>query len=239
MPSTGAAENACFEIKVNRGRQQSMRTLEDLIDCHESAWPMVQEWIAAAAVTVEVLPVDQQSADDALLATQVTTRSPMGAIVHNSAGIFIDNGWLRFLAAGGHPRFRRSLPSWNDGKSQRFYLVADDVLGGFFALNGGLFGDDIGKVYYYAPDSLQWEPCDLSYSEFLIWAMSERMDSFYESFRWGSWPMESRELNGDQALCVYPFLWAEGSPIGERHRGTVPISESWTLQLDMQKQLDG
>ena len=200
---------------------------------------MVQQWIADAAVTVYVLPADPQSADDALFATQVTTRSPMGAIVHNSAGIFIDNCWLRFLAAGGHPRFRRSLPAWNDGKSQRFYLVADDVLGGFFAINGGLLGDDIGKVYYFAPDSLQWEACDLNYSEFLVWAMSDRMGAFYESFRWDNWLTESRELNGDQALCVYPFLWADGPPIGERHRGVAPVAESWTLQLDFQKQLDG
>lgn len=216
-----------------------MRPLEELINRDEPAWPTVQQWIAEAVVPVEVLPVDPQSANDALLATQVTTRSPMGSIVHNSAGIFIDNGWLRFLAGGGHPRFLRSLPSWNDGKSDRFYLVADDVLGGFFAINGGLFGEDIGNVYYYAPDSLQWEACDLSYSELFIWAISDRMGAFYESCRWDNWPTESRELNGDQAFCVYPYLWAAGPSIGERHRGVVPVAESWTLQLDLQKQFDG
>jgi hypothetical protein len=215
-----------------------MRQLEDLIDRDEPAWPMVQQWIAEAAVPVEVLPVDPQSANDALVATQVTTRSPMGALVYNSAGIFIDNGWLRFLAGGGHPRFLRSLPAWNAGKSDRFYLVADDVLGGFFAINVGLFGEDVGKIYYYAPDSLQWEACDLTYSEFFVWALSDRMGAFYESFRWDNWLIESRELNGDQALCVYPFLWAEGPSIGERHRGVVPVAESWTLQLDLQKQLE-
>jgi hypothetical protein len=244
---TGTALARGFEINVNTRRpvmrvvrlQPSMRTLSDLVDRDEPAWPMVLEWIAAAEVTVEVLPVDRRSADDALLATQVTTRSPLGAIVHHSAGIFVDNEWLRFLAAGGHPRFRRSLPSWNDGKAQGIYLVADDVLGGFFALNGGLLGDDIGKVYYYAPDSLQWQPLDLGYSEFFVWAMTGRMSSFYKPYRWGNWWRETRELNGDQAFCIYPFLWAEGPSIGERYRGTMPICESWELQFDTQSHPKG
>lgn len=147
-----------------------MRTLSELIDEEESAWPLVQQWIAEALVDVEVLPLDDPKAgEESLLGAQVTTRSPMGAIAFNSAGIFIDGGWLRVLGAGQHPRFRRSLPSWNQGRSDGFYLVADDVLGGYFAINGGALGDDPGKVYYYSPDSLAWEQCGLSYSEFVVW----------------------------------------------------------------------
>src|SRR5438105_6859570 len=113
-----------------------MRPLHELIDDKEPAWPLVAQWIGEAAIDVEVLPADRDTGSAALYATQVTTRSPMGAIVYKSAGLFLDSGWLRILGAGGHPRFRRSLPAWNEGRSNGYYLVADDAVGGSFAING-------------------------------------------------------------------------------------------------------
>ena len=216
-----------------------MRPLAELIDRKEPAWPVVQQWVAEASVPVEVLAADRAAADAALHATQVTTRSPMGAVAHNAAGIFIDNGWLRLLGAGKHPRLQRSLPEWNDGRSNGFYLVADDVVGGFFAINGGALGEDPGNVYFYAPDALRWEPCGFGYSQFLVWAMSEKLHEFYDSLRWEDWESEVKRLSGDQAINIYPFLWAKGPPIKERHRGAVPVAEQWALQLDAQRQLDG
>ena len=56
-----------------------MRPLSELIDTEDPAWPEVQEWIAGATNPVEVLPVDRANRDSALLAIQVTTRSPMAA----------------------------------------------------------------------------------------------------------------------------------------------------------------
>lgn len=40
------------------------------------------------------------SGETALLATQVTTRSPMGAVVYHTGGILVDHGWIRILGAG-------------------------------------------------------------------------------------------------------------------------------------------
>jgi hypothetical protein len=216
-----------------------MRALAELVDRKEPAWPLVQQWIAEASVPVDMLPADPVAGDAALHATQVTTRSPMGAIAHNTAGIFIDNGWLRVLGAGKHPRLERSLPVWNEGRSHQFFLVADDVVGGFFAINGGALGGDLGNVYFYAPDSLRWEPCGFGYSQFLVWAMSEKLSEFYDSLRWDDWVSEVKQLSGDQAINIYPFLSAKGPPIKERHRRAVPVAEQWALQLDLQRQLDG
>ena len=60
-----------------------------------------------------------------------------------------------------------------------------------------------------------------------------------DSLRWEGWGAEVKQLAGDQAINVYPFLWAKGLPIKERHRGPVPVAEQWALQLDLQRQLDG
>jgi hypothetical protein len=118
-------------------------------------------------------------------------------------------------------------------------LVADDAVGGFFAINGGALGEDTGNVYFYAPDSLQWEPCGFGYSQFLVWAMSEKLSEFYDSLRWEDWASEVKKLNGDQVIGIYPFLWTQGAPIKERHRRLVPVAEQWGLQLDLQRQLNG
>lgn len=142
--------------------QNKMRPLDQLINKSEPGWTLVQDWIGKAKNKVEVLPVDTVKAKDALFKTQVTTRSPMGAIVYSSGGLLVDGGWIRILGSG-HDRLNRTLPDWNKGKSFKefgeapaYLLVADDAAGGFFAINGGGLGSDAGKVYYLSPDNLEW-----------------------------------------------------------------------------------
>src|SRR5436190_17512085 len=147
-----------------------MRSLEELINVNEPALPLVREWVAQAVRPVELLPPSPDR-DRALLQTQVTTRSPMGAIIYETGGILIDDGWLRVLGSG-HERLTRTLPGWNVGRSQDYLLFADDAVGGFFAINGGAFGTDLKAVYYFAPDSLEWEVLGVGYSQFIHWACS-------------------------------------------------------------------
>ena len=52
------------------------------------------------------------------------------------------------------------------GQMPSCLLAADDVLGGFFAINGGAFGGKAGNIFYYAPDSSKWEDTQLGYSQF-------------------------------------------------------------------------
>ena len=200
---------------------------------------MVEEWIRKSVVEVEVLPAAPGMRDAALLATQVTTRSPLGAIAHQAAGLLIDHGWLRVLGAGGHPRFSRSLPGWNLGKSDGFFLVADDVVGGSFAINGGGLGGDSGHIHYYAPDSLHWETLGFGYSQFLAWAMSANLKQFYTSFRWPKWQEEVGKITADQSINFYPPLFAKGETLKKRSRRAIPAEEQYAVQLDIQRQLGG
>lgn len=163
-----------------------MRSLTELI-AGDSAWPLVNEWLADAEHPVEVLAAGEDIAAEALLAVQVTTRSPMGAVILNSAGILVDSGWLRFLGSGGHPRLERSLPQWNEGRAEGFCICADDVAGGFFALNGGALGAQMGEVFYFAPDTLEWMALGIGYSDFFAWSLSERLEQFYVDLRWPGW----------------------------------------------------
>src|SRR5687768_14036594 len=116
--------------------QNTMRPLDQLINKTDPGWTLVQEWISKAKNKVEVLPCDTAKAKDALFKTQVTTRSPMGAIIYATGGLLVDDGWIRILGSGG-TKLTRSLPDWNKGKSftvfgeqPSFLLVADDAAGG-------------------------------------------------------------------------------------------------------------
>ena len=120
---------------------------------------LIEEWLKETKNGYEILPRDEDRAQSELLGLQVTTRSPMGALVYGCGGVVIESGWLRVLGSGCE-RINRGIYSFNLGKSfsesgqmPSYLLVADDVLGGFFAINGGTFCGKSGNVFYYAPDS--------------------------------------------------------------------------------------
>ncbi len=215
-----------------------MRPLTELINKQDPGWVLVQTWIKAAKNKVTVLPKNPARADSALLAAQVTTRSPMGAVVYETGGITVADGWLRILGSGS-TALNRDLMGWNKGKQDGLLLVADDVLGGFFALNGGAFGQaSIGKIYYLAPENLKWEPLDFGYSDFLIFCFSGNLDEFYDGMRWKGWQQEVAKIDGTQGIGCYPFPFTtEGKNLNKDSRKAVPIAELWGLHNDFRRQL--
>lgn len=215
-----------------------MRPLNELINKEEPAWAFVNEWISKAKNQVEVLPKDCVRAANALFETQVTTRSPMGAIIYETGGILIDHGWIRILGSGSK-QLDRSIMDWNKGKSFQelgeqmpFLLIADDVLGGFFAINsGGLLQQSIGKVFYFAPDALKWEETELGYSDFLTFCFSGDLNKFYERYRWTTWQSDITNLDGNKGMSIIPPLWTkEGKQnIDKSSKKSVPLQELWDL----------
>jgi hypothetical protein len=224
--------------------QNKMRPVEELINRTDPGWTFVEEWIKSAKNKIEILPADTTRAREALYKTQVTTRSPMGAIVYMTGGLLIDNGWIRILGSGSE-KMKRSLPDWNQGKSFKevgeapsFLLIADDAIGGFFILNGGGLGKDVGKVYYFSPDNLEYEPLDLTYTQFLHFCFYNDLEEFYKGLRWANWKEDVSKLEADKVFNFYPFLWTkEGKDINKNSRRPVPVEEQFSLNLDMRKQL--
>ena len=224
--------------------QNKMRPLEELINNANSGWPIVEEMVKSAKNKVEILPVNSDRANDALYKTQVTTRSPMGGIVYHTGGILVDNGWIRILGSG-NTKLDRSLPNWNKGKSFKeygevpsFLLIADDAIGGFFILNGGSLGEDLGKVYYFAPDNLEYEPLDITYTEFLDFCFNNDLNQFYKDNRWKNWQKEVSELDGNKVFNFYPYLWTkEGKDINKNSRKAISIEEQYNLNIEFRKQL--
>lgn len=223
--------------------QNNCRNLTELINKNESAWSYVKPWIDTARNKVEVLPKDILRADTALYQAQVTTKSTMGSIIYETGGILIDNGWIRVLGSGSK-KLDRSLMDWNKGKSYlklgsslSYLLVADDVLGGFFAINNGEFGkENIGKIFYFAPDNLQWQSLGLTYSEFIQFCFCGDINKFYNGYKWKNWEKEIVNIDGNSAYTFFPYLCTkEGSDINKVSKKIVPINEVWISEMDLRK----
>lgn len=85
-------------------------------------------------------------------------------------------------------------------------IVALDVLGGIFALNGGAFPGEMKTIWYFAPDTLDWENLEIGYTDFICWALTKQLGEFYADYRWPGWEHEVKVLTGDQGISFYPPL---------------------------------
>ena len=154
-----------------------------------------------------------------------------------TGGLLIDGGWIRVLG-GGHARLPRAIHTWNGIDPGRpaerlsgALLVADDAIGGFFALNGGGIAGEAFHVFYFSTADLTWTDVAPSYSDWLVSMMNGDLEEFYDGERWPGWEVDVASLPGDQAYSVYPPLFTVGPKIAERSRRAVPIDELWELYV--------
>lgn len=213
-----------------------MKNLKELTEAGDPAIALVREWAEAAENHCEILP-PSTAREAVLLEVQVTTHSTMGAIAFETGGVLVEHGWLRFLGSG-HPRLKRTLPDWNRERSSGFYLIADDAAGGFFAMNGGAFGDDTGNIYYWPPDRLDWEGLRVGYTDFFHWSLTKKLGEFYADLRWPTWNDDLAGLSGDRCFGFYPFLWTNEGSVEKSDRRDVPVHECFDLKCDILKQLE-
>ena len=217
-----------------------MRSYTELVS-EDPAWPEIAALAAEASGRVAVLPKTANAARACLEGLQVTTRSPLGAVAHETGGLLVDSGWLRVLGSG-HPQLARTLGGWNHHLGiplAQLLIVADDVIGGVFAVNGGALGPAPGNVYYFAPDSLRWEDIGCGYGAWLRGVFAGDLAKFYEGSRWPGWELEVADCGGDRALVLYPPQWtAEGKDLAKVSRSPAAAEQVWRYQLETLRQLD-
>lgn len=198
----------------------------------DSAWPLITK-SGAGGQNVQILsPYSKLKAEQELLSVQVSTHSYLGAIIYNSGGIFVKNGWLRIWGAGSS-LLPRAVGSWNtENKITGYLVVADDVIGGAFAINAGAFGPDVGNIYYFSPQSLEWEAMAVPYSHFIEWTFTKKIDDFYADVYWESWKKDVPGVSGDKSISVYPPMWAKGPALKARSLRAVSFKEQFFFQQD-------
>ena len=221
-----------------------MRTLEELIDRQQPGWPQVRSWIDAATNGIEILPVDRAEADGALVSLQITTRSTLGAVVYETGGLLVDDGWIRVLGGGG-PRMTGNLASWN-GFGRRpllkvvpgLVVIAHDAAGGVFALDGGALGPGRNAVFYLAPDTLRWMEIHRGYSYFFEWLCTGDLSGFSARVRWAGWEADVAQAGPDRGFAATPPRWTlEGKYPQRGDLRSVPMPSLFQLQYDLGRQM--
>lgn len=221
--------------------------LEELLRVEDPAWPAVRGWLAEAGNPTALWTTARPRGEATLLALEVSAQTTLGAMALYTAGVGVDSGWLRLLGSGGPP-LGEGLAEWNglQGGARALpgaMIVALDVLGGFFAVNAGVFGDAPGTVFFRSPRTGRWAHLGLGYTHFLRWALNADLGEFYKDLRWKGWEAEVKALGPDQGIAVYPYLWDQPTLAGKgglahRRREVVPMRVLWDLVTDAARPAD-
>ena len=217
-----------------------VRPLGELLDPDENGLKDVRNWASEAIRSVEWLPGAPEAGEQTLHWLQITTRSPMGALACSTGGLLVDEGWVRVLGSGCE-RLNRGLRDWNQtAEGQRFadgLLVGDDAVGGMFAVDTGKVSGNTGEMLYFAQDTLEWEPLELGYSDWLWFLFTGDLETFYADWRWNGWRADIEKLSPDATTMFTPPLIFEAESLEARHRGSVPMEEHWSFSMKLQNEI--
>ncbi|WP_319789607.1 MULTISPECIES: DUF2625 family protein [Streptomyces] len=235
----------------------NLRGLDELTGVPEPAWPELVSKVSSATVPLEIVPVDPALGRATLLQLQVTARSYLGAFALHCGGLLLDDGWLRVFGSAT-PRNPHGLPSLArvngfpepfdpDWRPEAGLVLAWDVIGGVFALNGpepAAFGRPgrPGEVVYFAPDTLGWVALDVPHSAWFDWLLTGGPAAFYRDVRWPDWRAETRALDtAAEGLSVIPPLWSREAraDLPGTSRRPVPMVELLEVHQEYARQLTG
>ena len=229
-----------------------MRELDELTDVADPAWPELLAMIDACPISVAVPAADPRESQRGLLQLQVTARSMLGALILHCGGLVLDDGWVRVYGGGSGrdgalPSLARvnAFPETFDAawRPPAGLVVAHDVLGGVFALNGGDPAaegrpGEPGQMTYFAPDSLEWEALGVGHSAWLRWLLAGDLAGFYSRLRWRTWREEAAAAAVSQGISHYPYLWTREAheDLDATSRKAVPMREVLGMAADFARQ---
>lgn len=220
-----------------------VRPASELASVEDPAWPELAAKFARTE-NARVIPISRQAGLKVLNRLQVTARSSLGALALNCGGVILDHGWLRILGGGGEGLWSvadaNQLEEPVPGRpSPGSLVVALDVLGGIFAINGGDLPFAAAEIGYWAPDALAWEATGIGHSAFVAWAPAG-VGEFYAGYRWPAWQDEIKAVPLDQGLSIYPPLFTEeGQDIATARRRAISFRELVAFHRDVAAQVGG
>lgn len=186
-----------------------MRSLAELVHPEDAGAEEVRRLLATAVNPVEVIRGDRARGERSLLRVQEDTSTLLGAVAYRLGGLVFDHGWLRVLGSGAS-RHPRGLDGWNGPAATPRLpgatLVADDVVGGFFAV-----ARPQHRVHYFAPDTLTWDDMEIDYRGLLQWACNGDLDAFYIDARWPGWERAIMGVGVEQGIALEPPLSVEAA----------------------------
>ena len=187
-------------------------------------WQQLLDMFQKADRSVEIYDGAQDRGFKEINELGASPDSVFGAIIINTCGIVFDK-WVYVL---GQTSERYGVFTFAEAMNYDpagLLVVARDIVGGLFALNMGRFEEDRGLVWYFAPDTLEWESLGMKYSEFIAWLAQGNLSDFYGSMRWSDWRKDAESVSFDRGILIYPYLWAKECNIETASKSIVPLAE--------------
>lgn len=193
--------------------------------CVDDNFRKILDDIKKSAKAVEVLPSDESVKEILKEKYKLNSESLLGMLLENTGGVIIEH-WLRLYGAG-----EINFAARNDLLPFDNVAVAEDILGGLFLCL------ENGNIGYFAPDCLEVEDMEISFSQFLYWCLHGDTDTFYKDYRWENWQEDLSSIKSSEGVAFYPFLWLEAESLETRSRRIVPIDEIIGLEFDFLRQM--
>lgn len=200
-------------------------------------WKEILDIVYKSNKNIDVIAGSKELGAEECNNLKIPDDSVLYSVVTNSNGIIINN-WIRLW--GQNSNDNHGVEYYNllfQNDIEGLFLVASDVLGGLFAINLNKFNEGINLIWYFAPDTLEWECMDMQYNEFLAWSIQGNIDEFYSTMRWNNWKEDVKNIGINYALLIYPFLWARECDIEMASKKVVSIDELIKINFEYHNKL--
>lgn len=190
------------------------------------AWNNIKNLIKRSGRDIMITPGDQEAGNHICTELQIPDATLLHAVVSNTTDIIVDRT-IHLLGQDtetihGVRHYNREA-EFSD-QFHGLFLIGYDIVGGLFAIDFERFATT-NNIWYFAPDTLEWEDLGTTYEAFVNWCINGDIDSFYSSFRWHSWEKDVMGIGPNEAIFVYPFLWAKECNVESASKKVVRIDE--------------
>lgn len=167
------------------------------------------EMLCSGKNHVEIIPVDAPCAEINSEYFQADASTNFGLLITQCGGVVV-NGVVRLLGSNRSPEYRDiNLFNIKLSTGGGCIFLGDDIFGGIFAVNTGLFSENLGSIMYFAPDTLEWEDTELQLSGLFAWLKDGDMAGFYGQFSEEEFErLRAMNVGFNKVLSIFPPQWS-------------------------------
>jgi hypothetical protein len=216
-----------------------MNEEENEIMTERDLWEEVLEMLNTSNKKIQIYNGAENIGTVEIETMEIARNSVLGVVVLYTEGIYIDN-WIRVIGQRGKHHngiieYNSEQMNGNSDFLRGTVVVAQDIVGGIFAINKSRFSEGQKKIWYFAPDTLEWECLDMNYAEYMAWLLQGDTDMFYDSMRWKGWEKDCKDVGFDKSFLIYPFLWSKECDLSTATKKIVPYTELININFDYAK----
>ena len=199
---------------------------------------LLQDWLKKSKKDHQLVAPDKTISEHIIKQLNLPKEEMLSTILNKVGVLYVDNNWIRLYGSGNKETNTPSILDKNkDNPYSRLLIVADDIVGGLFAINMGYSETNVGNIFYFAPDTMEWEDLDLDYTNFVYWLLLGDTTTFYLDVRWNNWQQTISTLTINEAISIYPPLFTDGEDLNNRSKQIVPSVELCGVYYVYHKQL--